>query len=279
MRVSTQGTRFPECPCELAHCIKLFVLLITSWLPRGHTGILSGTYPLPCCPSSLGNRIRLGAMDPSMFSQGLTRAASAVVLSRFLGIIRMAVGIYTSFRGILPRWKVFLRWVYWRQPNALSRPQQEQEQYWLESDLYNRQLRSIDARCGGWEIQGTPRSVLITYYVPRLLPVYRSPHVTDIDAAPYRLSAKKFCKWHHMVFRGPLHPTLSRAQKLMKNYSNRDLQEMYRISRLLSDEEVCRGAARRTKRYKDMWIRWLDTKGPDVAIVFDEPVRSSFRPQ
>jgi hypothetical protein len=65
----------------------------------------------------------------------------------------------------------------------------------------------------------------------------------------------------------------------MKNYSNRDLQEMYRISRLLSDEEVFRGAAKHTNRYKDMWTRWLDTKGPDVAIVFDEPVRSISRTQ
>jgi hypothetical protein len=142
-----------------------------------------------------------------MFSQDLTPAAAAVVLSRFLGIIRIAVRIYTSFRGIFPRWKPFLSWVYWWQPNALSRPPYSakgQEQYWLESDAYNRQLRSDDARYSRWKVQGPPPSFLITYYVPRLLPIYRSPHVTDIDAAPYRLSAKKFCKWHHMTFCGPV---------------------------------------------------------------------------
>ena len=56
----------------------------------------------------------------------------------------------------------------------------------------------------------------------------------------------------------------------MKNYSNRDLQEMYRISRLLSDDEVFGGAAKYTERYKDMWTKWLNTKGPDVVIIFRE---------
>ena len=56
----------------------------------------------------------------------------------------------------------------------------------------------------------------------------------------------------------------------MKNYSNRDLQKMYRISRLMSDEEVFHGTVRRTARYKHMWKRWLDTKGPDIAIIFED---------
>lgn len=66
------------------------------------------------------------------------------------------------------------------------------------------------------------------------------------------------------------HPTLRQAEGLMKNYSNRDLQEIYRISRLLSDEDVFRGKGLHTTRYRDMWTSWLDTKGPDIAIVFDK---------
>jgi len=218
-------------------------------------------------------------MDPFTFSQTLTRAALAVILSRILVTIRIAVRTYISFRETLfptGRWKVMCTWVCQWQPKTLLRPthlpQEEVDRYWVESDLYGRRLRSSDARHCGWKIHDVPPSSLVMYYVPRLLPLYRSPTITDIDAVPYRLSARHFCKWHHMVFRGPLHPTIIQAQRLMKNYSNRDLQEMYRISRLLSDEEVFGGAAKRTTWYKDMWTRWLNTKGPDVAIIFREPV-------
>lgn len=210
-----------------------------------------------------------------MFSRGSTRAASAALISRMLVIIRMVLGTYTSFLAEISKWKDLRPWDYlWQRKTASGLTYlspEESERYWIESDRYGRHLRHSDVRYDRWKIRDVPPS-LITYYVPRLLPVYRSARITDIDAVPYRLSAKKFCKWHHMVFCGPLHPTLRQAQMLMKNYSNRDLQEMYRISRLLSDEEVFRGAAKHTKRYKSMWTRWLNSKGPDVAIVFEKPV-------
>jgi len=209
-------------------------------------------------------------MNPPVFSQGLTRAASAVILPRLLVIIRMAIRIYTSFYRMVPRWKDFRLWISLWQPKVLPRSTHlSQKRYWLESALYGHQLRSSDARYDGWKIQDPPSSPLITYYVPRLLPAYRSPKISGIDSAPYRLPARIFCKWHHMVFHGPLHPTLSQAQKLMKYYSNRDLKEMYRISRLLPDEEVSRGSAKSTGRYKEMWTKWLNTKGPDNVIVFE----------
>ena len=101
---------------------------------------------------------------------------------------------------------------------------------------------------------------------------------------------KAFCKWHRMVFPGPvslninppfspcvsswptrqMHPTTKEAQEQIKYYSSRDRREILRISRLLSDEEV-RNRRRTpwTPRYAKMWKDWLDTKGPDVAIVFE----------
>lgn len=131
----------------------------------------------------------------------------AAVLSRVLVTVHVAVRIYISSHEIfLPRWKVLCAQVYrWRpllRPTHLAREQVDR--YWVESDLYGRRLRSSDARHGGRNIHDVFSSSLVTYYVPRLLPVYRSPTVTDIDAVPYRLSARNFCKWHHMVFRGPV---------------------------------------------------------------------------
>ena len=158
-----------------------------------------------------------------MFSQGLARAASAAIHSRFLVIIRMAIRIYKSFYKLFTRWKDRHPWFYLWQPRVPSRlihlSREEEERYWLESDLYSRRLRSSDARYDGWKIQDTPPSSLITYYVPRLLPAYRSPKTTDVDSVPYRLSAKIFCKWHHMVFRGPVSPLLSAFKYLPKQFN------------------------------------------------------------
>lgn len=55
----------------------------------------------------------------------------------------------------------------------------------------------------------------------------------------------------------------------MKSYSNRDLQQIYRISRMLSNEAVFLRPRRWTPKYRDIWRRWINTKGPDVTIVFE----------
>jgi len=65
-----------------------------------------------------------------------------------------------------------------------------------------------------------------------------------------------------------MHPTPKQAEGLIQNYSNRDKREMRRITRLLTDEEVFAGTVPWTPRYRNMWRVWLETKGPDVAIIF-----------
>ena len=147
-----------------------------------------------------------------MFFRGRSRAILAVISSQFR-VIRLFIRICLAFCRNISRWKVDLPWFQWWQ-KALSRSahpkRQQEERYWLESELYDRQLRVSDARFGGSKIQQGLPSSLVTYYAPRLLPAYRSPTKMDIDVSPYCLPAKKFCKWHRMVFSGPVSPIPSR---------------------------------------------------------------------
>lgn len=49
-----------------------------------------------------------------------------------------------------------------------------------------------------------PESVpLVEYYAPKLLPVYRE-QADNTEVAKYPLSARTFCKWYRMVFKGPV---------------------------------------------------------------------------
>ncbi|OBZ66556.1 hypothetical protein A0H81_13416 [Grifola frondosa] len=121
---------------------------------------------------------------------------------------------------------------------------EDEQKYWMSSEQLRRVLQSSDAN-------NTPRTVpLVTYYMPKLLPVYRSA-------------------LEKIVFPGPVHPTIEQAARLVKHYSSRDRQEMYRISRMLTDEEVFGRTASWTPRYREMWRQWLREKGPDIAIVFE----------
>lgn len=139
---------------------------------------------------------------------------------------------------------------------------EEEKRYWATSARYLRILGASNANT-------TPPHVpLVTYYVPKLLPAYRSARHMDTEAAEYHLPARAFCKWHRMVFQGPLHPIPKQAESLIKSYSSRDRREIHRISRLLTDEDVFIGTVPWTSAYRDMWRHWLDTKGPDIAIVF-----------
>ncbi|KAI0687293.1 hypothetical protein C8Q76DRAFT_300820 [Earliella scabrosa] len=146
--------------------------------------------------------------------------------------------------------------------------QEEEDAYWRASERMRQSLRASDAGAVRDQLEdGLP---LVRYYTPRLLPTYREDDDEDAEAKEVYVSPKAFCKWHRMVFPGPMHPTTKEAQEQIKYYSSRDRREILRISRLLSDEEV-RNRRRTpwTPRYAKMWKDWLDTKGPDVAIVFE----------
>lgn len=55
---------------------------------------------------------------------------------------------------------------------------------------------------------------------------------------------------------------------MIKQYSTRDRREIYRISRMVSDEEIWGNPFISTSRYRDIWEEYLERKGADVAIVF-----------
>ncbi|KAI0352799.1 hypothetical protein OH77DRAFT_1497802 [Trametes cingulata] len=152
---------------------------------------------------------------------------------------------------------------YFRSPYKTYQTLEDEAGYWRASERTRQAYQASDANT-------TPVGVpLVRYYVPRLPPAYREKVHADSEAREYYLSPRVFCKWHRMVFRGPMHPTLQEAAKQIRYYSTRDRREIYRISRLLTDEAVFCRKWRWTMRYAAMWKQWLDSKGPDVAIVFE----------
>ncbi|KAG1731979.1 uncharacterized protein EDB91DRAFT_702185 [Suillus paluster] len=138
--------------------------------------------------------------------------------------------------------------------------------YWCIAARYRRHLAQSNARRPPHETSEIP---LVSYYTPRLLPQYRDVRYSDEESGAYSISAKTFCKWHRMVFRGSHHPTLSQAAARIKYHSYRDLREIHRIARLLPDEEVFRVRRPWSQKYSKIWKQWLNNKGPDVVIVFE----------
>lgn len=136
--------------------------------------------------------------------------------------------------------------------------------YWRIAARYRRHLAQSSARRPPHEASEIP---LVTYYTPCLLPQYRDVRHPNEGSGEFSISAKTFCKWHRMVFRGSRHPTLAQAAVRMKYHSHRDLKEMQRIARLLPDEQVLRRPW--SPKYSNLWKQWLDNKGPDIVIVFE----------
>ena len=65
-----------------------------------------------------------------------------------------------------------------------------------------------------------------------------------------------------------MHPGIDDAKKQLKYLSSRDRQEILRISRMESDENVFQGR-KWSPRYTKMWEAWQASKGPDLTIVFE----------
>ncbi|RPD52857.1 hypothetical protein L227DRAFT_427762 [Lentinus tigrinus ALCF2SS1-6] len=178
-------------------------------------------------------------------------------------------------KGLVTRIRVFFRRLceYWRPPapdRASSlyrhyRSAEEEDEYWRSSAKLQKALRASDANAGR-DDDDVP---LVRYYTPKLLPTYREEVEDDPEAREVYLAPKAFCKWHRMVFPGPMHPTLKEAQEQIKYYSSRDRKEILRISRIVSDDQVLCRKAPWTPRFAKMWKDWLTRKGPDVAIVFE----------
>ncbi|KAA1479066.1 hypothetical protein DENSPDRAFT_886400 [Dentipellis sp. KUC8613] len=167
------------------------------------------------------------------------------------------------------------RWIrnLWRRPlqSHYETPEDEQR-YWDTAARWSRCLAPSDARLGGRAppagryLSNIP---LVTAYVPRLLPLYREPVHIDEEAMEYDLPPDVYRKWHKMVYPTKRIPSVRHAERRIKNLSSRDRREISRIARMLPDEAVFRDSFVGTPMYRDIWTRWLDTKGPDIAIVFE----------
>ncbi|KAH7930346.1 hypothetical protein BV22DRAFT_74430 [Leucogyrophana mollusca] len=152
--------------------------------------------------------------------------------------------------------------------NTYATPEDE-ARYWRAAVRHRRLIDASDARTAVGKPSTLTPIPLVTYYTPRLLPTYRNSSDATSGELDFRISARTFCKWHRMVFRGSLHPTLAQAASALKYYSRQDLREIQRIARLLPDAQVFTPHFRWTYRYKRMWKNWLARKGPDLVIVFE----------
>ncbi|KAF8548307.1 hypothetical protein OG21DRAFT_779213 [Imleria badia] len=170
-----------------------------------------------------------------------------------------------------------------RSDDAYATPRAE-ARYWRVARRYRRRLYSGNGTTSAPSKASRDSTdiPLVTYYTPRLLPLYRdrssgkrTSRETVMDAQEGRISPRTFCKWHRMVFQDSCHPTLAQAGMQMKYYSNRDLREIQRIARLLPDEQVFgpkgKGTrkAKGTTKFRAMWQSWLENKGMDLVIVFE----------
>ena len=78
---------------------------------------------------------------------------------------------------------------------------EEEEQYWRASERLSRAFRASDGN-------RTPENIpLVRYFTPKLLPMYREKEEDDPEAAEFYLHPKAYCKWHRMVFPGPVSAT------------------------------------------------------------------------
>ncbi|OSD01690.1 hypothetical protein PYCCODRAFT_1435985 [Trametes coccinea BRFM310] len=182
----------------------------------------------------------------------------AHVVIKFWRDLRQPCGFRARIRAYWGRIRDYTKPRYIRYRSA-----EDEEEYWRSAERMRRAYEASDA-------SAVPADVpLVRYYTPKLLPLYRESAPRDMETKEYALSPRAYCKWHKMVFRGPLHPTHKEAVQQIRLYSSRDRREIHRISRLATDEEVFVAKKPWTMRYAMLWKEWLDTKGPDLPIVFE----------
>ncbi|KAJ7213255.1 hypothetical protein C8J57DRAFT_1397744 [Mycena rebaudengoi] len=142
---------------------------------------------------------------------------------------------------------------------------EQEARYWAAAEAHGKRLRPSDAKFAGSRGIRQPETPLVTYYTPAILPYYREGRRKFTPE--YHLSLRAIFRWHRMVFRGPLHPTVSQAFQLRKSLSSEDRRELHRISRMLPDEKVFGpNASPWNPKYHKMWQEWLSRR--DRGLVF-----------
>ena len=130
------------------------------------------------------------------------------VLPNILSLLRRHKLQLACFRGRIWRiWYTVSR-RYLHYPSVL-----EEDRYWRSA---HRSKRILDQSNGHHIPENVP---IVRYYTPGLLPAYRLPMQRDMEAIEFRLSARTFCKWHRMVFPGPVSSSAMSTCKSSLTYS------------------------------------------------------------
>ncbi|TFY63628.1 hypothetical protein EVG20_g6238 [Dentipellis fragilis] len=167
----------------------------------------------------------------------------------------------------LPRW---IRNLWRRPPYSHYESPEDEQRYWDTASRWNRCLASSDARLGGSAPPAGRISLRISRSSQRMcrasFPCTANRYMltrrarSTTSCLTYIVNGIKWCI-------PPRLPSVRQAERRIKNLSSRDRKEIFRISRMLSDEAVFQDSFVWTPIYRDIWTRWLNTKGPDIAIV------------
>ncbi|KAG8218166.1 hypothetical protein J3R82DRAFT_3715 [Butyriboletus roseoflavus] len=246
------------------------------------------------------------APSASISALAITLRKAFTKLSTSEGILNTLFNIFThALHTVCLRVRIHVKMpIQWRrifnQGHGRSRSDDStyatpraEAKYWRVAGRYRRRLysgnstASIPSKISTWEAPTIP---VVTYYTPRLLPLYRdrgggkrTSREMDTDAqeglgqSDLRSLDVFKTDWSCVGLRlaCQCHPTLGEAAVWMKYYSKRDLREIQRIARLLPDEQVFGSKGRGTRKesgatkYREMWKSWLENKGMDLVIVFE----------
>ena len=95
------------------------------------------------------------------------------------------------------------------------RTAEEEAEYWRSAARLRRALGASDANSASLRKRCTQEDEdeddeaknnvpLVMYYTPKLLPIYREEKEEDPEAKEVHVAPKAYCKWHRMVFPGPV---------------------------------------------------------------------------
>lgn len=155
----------------------------------------------------------------SSYSYGKT---VALILLSTIPFVTLLSGLHCSSRAIIPTelrkivghlLEVFSSCIHIFAPTAFleQSPYQtyasasDEDKYWRDAESAARTLASSSTfaatpRAGRSGKSSAHDERPITYYAPKLLPLYREKRVKDPIASQYTISPKTFVKWHRMTF-------------------------------------------------------------------------------
>lgn len=103
-------------------------------------------------------------------------------------------------RRIVSRYVTWLTVPYWLKGSLIRRYRnvEEEQLYWQAAA---RARKALEASNANHPPENLP---LLVYYAPKLLPRYRDLESDDPEAREEYIAPETFCKWHRMVYPGPV---------------------------------------------------------------------------